>query len=439
MTNPTTITIKDGNGASQTVSTMDALLALAESAYPSPNGNRVATSTTLDSLFSDDFGGNAVNTTSGWDVLDGGLGANANLGFGALTQAAIGTGTIGMTDSVAGSGLTVSMGTVSGAERWYLSKQAFAGKEDILVLLSKSQPIAANSIFIGLVEVDPVTLVPLLNPNFAGEFTNRGGCEFGLSTGVASFQAEAIGDSSAAKAIGGIGAAGAVLTTTQEFLIEIDSRDVIVSNSAVDSTAAKNVGASRVSTQVPNDRKLYKLLMRFRNVAVATATSIVIQRVLVIDNYEQRVQVSTGEGDQIGAKSLGVNVLNAPTVIPAVTSAANSGVTLNHKLISAANTNPTLVVAGTHRLLGGSVSNMSAAVKFLKFYNKVTAPTVGTDTPMQTIALQPNTTYSLMELMSCAVGALFGVGIGYGITGLAADSDTTAVAAGDVIINILYI
>src|SRR5579872_4712565 len=197
--------------------------------YASPNATAVRTGTTLDSLFSDDFGGTALNAiANNWTVFDGGILANpqslnpANP-QGILQQGAIGSninmgngidGPANSALSVANSALTVSMGTTNGAELLLLSNQVFAGKEDILVLLAKSQPIAANSIFVGLVEVDSATWVPLLNPNLAGEFTNRGGVEFGLTTTTTAYQCEAIGDSSPAKAVGAVGAAAA-LTTMQ--------------------------------------------------------------------------------------------------------------------------------------------------------------------------------------------------------------------------------
>ena len=125
------------------VSSANPLPVMVGGSYASPNGRAITTGTTLDSLFSDDFGGSAINAAN-WDVLDGGLAANANLGGGVLAQAKNGSGTTGMTEGVASSALTVGMGTVLGAERWYLSKQVFAGKEDVLVVLSKSQALAAN-------------------------------------------------------------------------------------------------------------------------------------------------------------------------------------------------------------------------------------------------------------------------------------------------------
>jgi hypothetical protein len=431
---------------------------MAYAAFSSPNGENVATATTLNSLFSDDFGGSAVNPAI-WDVIDGGFPAVvANVNTPALqaeaiplfAQAKIGSGITGITDSVSGSGLAVNMGTTLGAERWYLSRQIFAGKEDILVILAKSQALTANSIFVGLVEVDPKSAIPLLNPNFAAdgngsmEVTNRGGVEFGLSATTTAFQAEAIGDSSSSKAVGNPGAAGAAWSTAQECLIEIDSRDITVSTASVDSVAAKASGGSRVSSQCPNDKKLYKLVMRFKNpTAPGSATTVTVQRVLVVDNYEQRVQISTGEGDQIASKAIPVNIAqglsNGSYLGQVGLQLVNTANTPSrHKAISAATTNPTSVKASAGKLGGGTISNTSAAFKFFKIYNKASAPTVGTDTPVHTIGLPPSFTVYLRE---CLVdgGSYLAAGIAYAVTGAAADSDTTAVAAGDVVVNLEYI
>jgi hypothetical protein len=431
----------DGKGNLTLVATGDG--------YSAPNGKVIRTGTSLDSLLSDDFGGSAIDATK-WDVLNGGLGLNPDLGFGVQTQAAIGSGTTGITDNVTGSQLVVSMGTTNGAERWYLSKQVFCGKEDIMVTLQRSQAIAANSIFIGLVEVDPVTLVPLLNANFAGEFANRGGCEFGLTTTTTAFQAEAIGDSSAAKATGNVGAAGVALTSLQEFLIEVDARDIIVSSATVDSTAAKAAGASRVSSQAPNDTKLYKLVMRFRNVGVPTATTVTIGRVLVVDNYEQRVQISSGEGDNLAAKAVPVNIaggtgnVNAALVAGtqfvgsvALQPATTNGPTTSHKLTAAASTNATSVKATGGMLSGGYVRNRSASEKYFKLYNKASAPVVGTDVPVMTIGIPANDRIALGDLLG-SYGFRFSAGIAYALTGAFADADTTALTAGDVDVNLIY-
>lgn len=408
--------------------------------FASPNSKYIPMATTLDSLLSDDFGGNAVDLTK-WDIIDGGLAANTDLGLGQLVQGAIGSGVVGITDSVSASALSVAMGIVSGAERWYLSKQTFAGKEDIQVVLSKSQANVLNSIFIGLVEIDPKTLVPILNPNLANEFTNRGGCQFGLSATTTAYHAEAIGDSSPAIASGAIGVATA-WSTTQEALIEIDARDIIVSTQLVDSVAAKVSGASRVSTQVPNDKKLYKLVMLFKNTGVPTATTVVIQRILVVNNYEHRVQISSGEGDQIGGKAIAANIVGSAgsgVLFGAnLQPSASFGAATFHKLTSGASTNATSVKATAGNVSGGFLRNRHATLeRFFKFYNKATAPTVGTDVPILTIGLPPGASVGIADIVG-AYGIRLATGIAYAITGAYADADTTVIVAGDVDVNLIY-
>jgi hypothetical protein len=79
------------------------------------------------------------------------------------------------------------------------------------------------------------------------------------------------------------------------------------------------------------------------------------------------------------------------------------------------------------------IANTTAAVKYVKFYDKATAPTVGTNTPAATIAAPASTT-----LVLTPVDFPFRSGIGFGITGAFGDSDTTAVAAGDIILTLVY-
>jgi hypothetical protein len=97
--------------------------------YSAPNGKVIPGITTLDRIFSDDFGGSALNA-SYWDVIDGGLPATYDLGDGSFTNAAgaIGSGvTGGITYAVSASGLAVVMGTTNNAELWFLSKKCYNG------------------------------------------------------------------------------------------------------------------------------------------------------------------------------------------------------------------------------------------------------------------------------------------------------------------------
>jgi hypothetical protein len=102
------------------------------------------------------------------------------------------------------------------------------------------------------------------------------------------------------------------------------------------------------------------------------------------------------------------------------------------KVLSAASTNATSLKGSAARLYGYALTNTSAALKYVKFYNKATAPTVGTDTPVKTIAIPAGQ----CVVVTSDVGVAFSTGLGLAITGAAADNDATAVAANDVIANI---
>jgi len=95
---------------------------------------------------------------------------------------------------------------------------------------------------------------------------------------------------------------------------------------------------------------------------------------------------------------------------------------------SAATTNATLVYAGSCRLYGGTLHNKSATANWLKLYDVAVAPTVGTTVPKMAI---PMAVGAKVDLGGILEGLVFQNGLAYAITGAAADTDTTAVGAGD--------
>lgn len=104
---------------------------------------------------------------------------------------------------------------------------------------------------------------------------------------------------------------------------------------------------------------------------------------------------------------------------------------------SASTTNATVAKASMGDLFAITGYNTTAAVVYLKIYNKASAPTVGTDTPVLTIAIPPN---APVPANCMGTGPLyFSTGIAYALTGAAADSDTTAVTAGAIVgLNLIY-
>jgi hypothetical protein len=102
---------------------------------------------------------------------------------------------------------------------------------------------------------------------------------------------------------------------------------------------------------------------------------------------------------------------------------------------SAATTNATSAKASAGYVFNVNGYNSSATVTYLKFYNKATAPTVGTDVPVLTLALPPTSVFAYDF-----AGYNFTVGIAYGLTTDAADAGTTGVASGAILgLNVVYV
>lgn len=80
--------------------------------------------------------------------------------------------------------------------------------------------------------------------------------------------------------------------------------------------------------------------------------------------------------------------------------------------------------------------NASTSVRYLRIYNKSSAPTVGTDTPVLIIPLAPSSNF---EFNLADIGLHLTTGMSIAITGNAASNDNTAIAANDILgLNIIY-
>lgn len=93
-----------------------------------------------------------------------------------------------------------------------------------------------------------------------------------------------------------------------------------------------------------------------------------------------------------------------------------------------------LVKGAPGQVFGYYLFNASAATVFIKLYNKATAPTVGTDTPVMTIGLPAGQAAN----NEWANGIQFPLGIGIGATTGVADNDTTGPGANELVANLLY-
>jgi len=115
---------------------------------------------------------------------------------------------------------------------------------------------------------------------------------------------------------------------------------------------------------------------------------------------------------------------------PALTVGISPNMTVTASAInSAATTNATSVKASAGTVFSVTASNTGAAAAFVKLYNLAAAPTVGTSVPVITLSIPASGT---VNVPFGPFGYRFATGIALAITNLAADTDTTAVAANQV-------
>lgn len=162
----------------------------------------------------------------------------------------------------------------------------------------------------------------------------------------------------------------------------------------------------------------------------------------------------------IGATDTGVAILgvrrDAPTaetpvagdyVVPQVSAfgeqyvaqvARTTGGATPYTLLSAASTNATNIKASAGTLWITSVTNTNASPRYLKIFNKASAPTMGTDTPIQNILIPGNATGAGNNPHFPPMGIALGTGISFALTTGAALLDTGAVAASEISVNLAY-
>ena len=93
-----------------------------------------------------------------------------------------------------------------------------------------------------------------------------------------------------------------------------------------------------------------------------------------------------------------------------------------------------LIIGTTAAIYDYYIRNNATAVRYIKFYDKGTAPTVGTDTPLRVIGIPATGAANLF----IAEGIKFSSGIGIGAVTTVANNSTTAPSTNDVVVNIGY-
>ena len=163
-----------------------------------------------------------------------------------------------------------------------------------------------------------------------------------------------------------------------------------------------------------------------RGALMVSSTNAGVSTIALADNADGVAASATVNGDK---------VVTRETVFNGTSWDRSRKTNLTARLVSAAaSTNATSVKATPGDVGKISGFNAAAAKRYLKLYNKASAPTVGTDTPVFTLTLPAGAPFNF-DLGN----HYFSTGIAYALTVNGADADTTALTAADVeSLNITY-
>lgn len=370
-----------------------------------------------------------------WDVIQAGAGQ-----------------TLSVDGLLAGSRyLKMTSGTTANAETIIRSKVTFSGPVKLSFSLTSSQSIANSECHIEMVEIDPVTGALITDtsvftaPNFNNSRNGFGMVFDGVSQNNAKIKVRGQGVSEYVSVAASIGTSARIATgVTPNFqapvIVELLMQAELASMNvrAADSPAVATVGLTRTS-YVPNPDRFYCIQIRVKNLSTAPAsnTDWRIHFVRLLDATRLSVDFGMIGGSDAALLAPPVRVIS--TVSTPITGTVTASVTppapvTPYFLNSAATTNGALVITGTSGLTSLYATNTGAGAAFVKLYNKATAPVVGTDIPEMVIPI-PAAVAGLPGVAAPNIGFIgmrFALGLGIAITGGAADTDTSAVAAGQV-------
>jgi hypothetical protein len=338
----------------------------------------------------------------------------------------IGTGGV---VSVAAGALTMGSGTTASAETWILSQETFTVPFRLSIGMTLSQRIANQSFYVEAVSIDPATGVP--NGLHAIGF---------LFDGTTATQAKYEVQNGGLARLTSVASTFPTTASSSVFELEPFADEAWFHGGTMDASTGRT-NSYRRHQQIPDPNAVYKIRLRWLNGATppASNTNAVVQYLAVQDYAELTAEITAGRGQTSAGQAIAVAVVSAPTTTVSGTVTANQGTAANptaSTINSAATTNATSVKNAAGNLYQITASNINAATRYLKIYNKASAPTVGTDIPVLTIPIPTNT---VQNIEFGTYGLRLGTGIALAITGAAADNDTTAVAAGDVKVCTSYI
>lgn len=404
-----------------------------------PNGSKMLVGTARDRFF-DNF--NSFDTAEMWEVVATGAGMAIN---GPLGGAAAGSGPY----------LRLVSGTTAASKTILLSRSSFALPTEIRYQITASQRIANNRLFVGFVQVDDNGMI-ITDTTYstAPEVLNARNAVMHMHDGTvvttAQLRVRAAGSAldTFANAFG-TGFTTLATGTTPNFLSAttyglLAERDKINSRAWGMNVLTNTGGQFSYDRLLVNPTRRYKVCIILENVAApATSTDWRLHLVNVMDAARFDVSPRVA-GTTDGSKAFPVINVGGTSAVTltsgTVTSVTTAGVPATPYFVnSLASTNLAVILTGTSGVTALWASNIGAGAAFVKLYNKATvAPVLATDIPEMIIPV-PAAVSGVPGIANIAMGFnafRFPLGLGIAITGGMADTDATAVAAGQVKVKI---
>lgn len=325
---------------------------------------------------------------------------------------------------------TVAMGTTVNAETSLVTKQDFTAPFKVSVGLQLSQKIANNEVYAEIVaenEDGSLDETVVAAWRIAGSDT----------TALTSARYEVRNGSAARLQSANVTGQASQTSPAAVYEITLESDEVWFTSRAADSSVARTIGGVRNSV-APDPNRKYRIRLRCRNggTAPASGTTVTLYFVTAVDYTESQVEVTGGNGNSSPAQSVPVNIVGgATTATPSLAASATVAGTAIAKVLSAASTNAALVKATAGRVYGYHFANSSAAWRYVKLYNKASAPVPGTDVPVLQIPIPPGG----VAVVDRSVPISFATGIGIAVVAGPADNDATAIVANEVMGHLLYL
>jgi hypothetical protein len=187
-------------------------------------------------------------------------------------------------------------------------------------------------------------------------------------------------------------------------------------NTTFYSVATTDPSSVETGSATATTNRLVKIPILFKH--VRARVSAYTSGTISASAYGHRDENSSGLVSTIG------QVVLAPetTKVIGTVNLADSPAETYAQVITAATTNATSVTTGPTKLRTISLVNGVATLRYFKLYDKASAPTVGSDTPVLTLTMSPNSA----SPFTLPNGLSFSLGLAYAMTLGVENSDTTA-------------